>query len=84
MLNRITERMIPCVYSYLLSKTKSRGPGWFNSLHHTDDKNIFGSLSNTKSKGSTRDSHGEGSGRKLEMFLLRKRNCIFISFINKR
>ena len=84
MFNRITERMIPCEYSYLSSKTKSRGPGRFNSLHHTDDKNIFGSLSNTKSKGSTRDSHGEKSGRKSEMFLLRKRNCVFISFINER
>ena len=34
------------------------------------------SLSNTKSKGSTHDLHGEGSGKNLEMFLLRKRKKV--------
>ena len=34
---------------------------------------FFGLLSNAKSKGSAHDLHGDGNGKNLEMFLLRKR-----------
>ena len=52
-LSRITDRKIPCVYTHDYYVLKNRGTGPYNSLRHADNrKNIFGSLSNAKSKGS--------------------------------
>ena len=74
MLTKITDRKIPCVYIYVYQIIKNRGPGPYNSLRHANNrKNFFGSLSNTKSKGSAHVLLGEGSGKNLETFLLRKR-----------
>ena len=52
---------------------KNRGPGPHNSKRHAVNRKYFSSLSNTKSKESAHVSLGEGSGKTLEMFLLKKR-----------
>ena len=77
-LNKITDGKILCVNSCLLNDIKNRIPGPYNSLRHTHDRKHF---SNTKSKGSAQDLLGEGSGRNLGMFLLRKRPH-YIDFFN--
>ena len=44
-----------------------------NCLRHTDNKKYFSVFSNAKLRGNTNVLLGEGSGKNLEMFLLRKR-----------
>ena len=74
MLTRIIDQKILCVYIHVYQIAKKGGPGPYNLLRHTDNrKYFFGFLSNAKSKGSAHDLLGEGSGKNLKMFLLRKR-----------
>ena len=69
-LTRITDRKIPCVYTHVYHIMKNRRPGRYNSQRHAGSRKYFSGLSNGKSNESV---YCEGSGKNLEMFLLRKR-----------
>ena len=56
---------------YQIIKNQDLGP--YNSLRHADNRKYFSGL---KSKGNAHVSLGEGIGKHLEMFLLRKRYMI--------
>ena len=71
-LTRITDCKISCVYIHVYQIIKNRGPGPYNSLRHADNGKYFSGLSLTRSQRA-RVLHGEGSGKNLEIFLLRKR-----------
>ena len=62
-----------CKYSCLSSSKKSRT--LYNSLCHVDNRKHFSgfSLMQNQREASAHVSLGEGSGKNLEMFLLRKR-----------
>ena len=66
MLTKITDRMIPCVYIHVYRITKKLGPGPYNSLRHANRRYF------SKLKGSAHVLLGEGSGKIVDMFLLRK------------
>ena len=74
---RITYQKIPCLYTQVYQIIKNWGPGPYYSLRHADRK-YFSGLS-LKRKGSAHVLLGEGSGKNLAMFLLKKGNFIMIN-----
>ena len=73
-LARITDQKISYVYVHVYRIIKNWGPGLFNSVRHADNRKYFLGLSNVKLKGNGNVLLGDGSGKNLDMFLLRKRS----------
>ena len=65
--------MILSINSWGTKKKLHKPVTWICWLELPRLETFWVSLSSTKSKGSTHVSLGEGSGKKLEMFLLKKR-----------
>ena len=78
-LTRITDQNIPCVYIHVYQITKNWAPGPYNSVSQADNRKIFWVSPNAKSKGTAHILLDNGSGKNLQMFLLRKGNFIMIN-----
>ena len=65
------------MYVHVYQIIKNRGPGPYNSLRHADNRKYFSGLSLiqkvSKLKGSAHVLLSKESGKKLDMFLMRKR-----------
>ena len=80
MLNRITDRKIPCVYTHVYRITKNWVLAPYNSLHHADNRRYFSGLSPTPNRRES--AHvllGEGSGEIWKCPCWEKGNFIMIN-----
>ena len=74
---RITDRKIQCGYIHVYQITKNWGPGPY--LHHADNRKYFLCPSLTQNWSEAHFLLGEGRGKNLDIFLLRKGNFIMIN-----
>ena len=72
MLARITDRKIPYVYIHVYQIIKNWGPGLYNFLHPNDNTKMFFQISLMRNWTEVHALLGEGRGKNLGIFLLRK------------
>ena len=72
-MTRFTDQKVQCVYIHVCQIIRNQGPGPFNLLRHAESRKYFSSLSLMQNQREAQVLLGEGSGKKMLMFLLKKK-----------
>ena len=73
MMTRITDQKVQCVYIHVCQIIRNQGPGPYYLLRYAESRKYFSGLSLIQNQREAHVLLGEGSGKKLVMFLLKKK-----------